>query len=113
MGVDPGKIIVDNYKVEVVRLADFMNEHSDMQFDLLKIDVEGHELQCLQGVFDGNKQIPIRYIQIESHNDDMYLNNDQDKIAQLLNENGFEEAARIKHAFGDFYEIIFENKNLK
>jgi hypothetical protein len=89
-----------------------------MFFDVLKIDVEGHELQSLQGLFNnsidiGSKTIPVRFIQIESHNDDMYVNrNQQQQIDKLLAENNFEAAAKIKHGFGDFYEIIYENKSL-
>jgi hypothetical protein len=55
--------------------------------------------------------LPIRFIQLESHNDDMYLSNNQyQDIETILNKNGFEKIAEIKHGFGDFAEIIFENK---
>jgi hypothetical protein len=69
-------------------------------------------LQCLQGLFVEDKTVlPIRFIQLESHNDDMYLSNNQyQDIETILNKNGFEKIAEIKHGFGDFAEIIFENK---
>ena len=112
LGVTKEKIIVDNYKVEVIRLIDFLIENKETKFDVLKIDVEGHELQCLQGLFIENSiPVSIRFIQLESHNDDMYLNNDQHKkIEELLMKNGFERVAEIKHGFGDFAEIMYENK---
>ena len=112
LGIPKEKIIVDSYKVNVIRLLDFLNENFNTFFDVLKIDVEGHELQCLEGLFCiENKSIPIKYIQLESHNDDMYINNNQqEKIEQLLMRNGFERVAEIKHGFGDFAEIIYENK---
>jgi hypothetical protein len=57
--------------------------------------------------------LPIRFIQLESHNDDMYLNNNQHKdIENILDKNGFEKIAEIKHGFGDFAELIFENKKI-
>ncbi len=112
LGVSKENIIVDNYKVEVIRLIDFLKEYPNKEFDVLKIDVEGHELQCLQGLFvNENEVIPIRFIQLESHNDDMYLANNQHlDIESILNKNGFEKVAEIKHGFGDFAEIIYENK---
>lgn len=113
LGVDKEKLIVDSYKVEVIKLSDFLKSAPDRYYDVLKIDAEGHELQCLQGLFDGSLRVfPIRYIQLESHNDDMYVSNNQhSEIEQLLNHNGFYKTAEIKHGFGDFAEIIFENKN--
>ena len=79
---------------------------------MLKIDVEGHELQVLEGLFSNGNQFKIRLIQLESHNDDMYLSNSKhEDIDQLLNKNGYLEIAKIKHGFGDFAEIIYENKD--
>lgn len=112
LGVSKEKIIVDKYKVDVIRLKDFINEYPNKFFDVLKIDVEGHELQCLEGLFDDEKEVlPIRFIQLESHNDDMYLSNNQHRdIEEILYKNRFEKVAEIKHGFGDFAEIIYENK---
>jgi FkbM family methyltransferase len=112
LGVNKENIIVANYKVNVIRLIDFLKENPNKEYDVLKIDVEGHELQCLQGLFmDKELSLPIRFIQLESHNDDMYLSNSQhNDIEAILNKNGFEKCAEIKHGFGDFLEIIFENK---
>ena len=112
LGVDKKALIVDSYSVEVTTLNLFLREHPGVYFDVIKIDVEGHEYQSLQGLFDGNeKDLPIRYIQIESHNDDMYLNISAKEITGLMGKNGFIEVARFKHGFGDFYEIVYENKN--
>ena len=78
LGVTKENIIVANYKVNVIRLVDFLKENPNIEYDVLKIDVEGHELQCLQGLFAEDKTVlPIRFIQLESHNDDMYLSNNQ------------------------------------
>ncbi len=112
LGVSKENIIVDKYKVNVIRLTDFINNNSNEKYDILKIDVEGHELQCLEGLFNEElKTVPIRYIQLERHDDDMYISNNQHhEIEGILNKNGFFKVAEIKHGFGDFAEIIYENK---
>ncbi|WP_317897502.1 FkbM family methyltransferase [Aurantibacillus circumpalustris] len=114
LGVEKKGLIKKSYEVKVKALGDFLAGKQNLFFDVLKIDVEGHEWQCLKGLFrKKNENYPIRFIQIESHNDDMYKNSNGDKVLGLLNENGFFEVARFKHGFGDFYEIIFENKKNK
>ncbi len=112
LGVTKESIIVDKYKVAVITLSEFLKSNENSSFDVLKIDVEGHELQVLEGLFSNENQFKIRLIQLESHNDDMYLSNSKHgDIDQLLNKNGYFEIAKIKHGFGDFAEIIYENKN--
>lgn len=113
LGISKENIIVDSYKVGVVRISDFLNDNSNTFFDVLKVDVEGHELQCLQGLFNKEEKVfPIKFIQLESHNDDMYINNNQhQEIEKMLFGNGFVQVASIKHGFGDFNEIIYKNKN--
>lgn len=110
LGVKKNNLIKDNYKVNVIRLFDFIKENPNKKYDILKIDVEGHELQCLQGLFESStKNIPIKFIQLESHNDDLYLsNNKHQDITNILEKNGYEKIKEIKHGFGDFSEIIFQ-----
>lgn len=114
LGVDGPGLIVDSYEVDVTTLTDFLNSKKDQFFDVLKIDVEGHELSVLKGLFsDISGRYPIRFIQLESHNDDMYVNNQQeDQIKNLLDQNGYKPVAKFKHGFGDFYEIVYENKSV-
>jgi FkbM family methyltransferase len=112
LGVTKESIIVDKYKVAVISLSEFLKSNESSSFDVLKIDVEGHELPVLEGLFSNENQFKIRLIQLESHNDDMYLSNSKhEDIDQLLNNNGFFEIAKIKHGFGDFAEIIYEYKD--
>lgn len=112
LGVTKESIIVDKYKVAVITLSEFFKSNDNSSFDVLKIDVEGHELQVLEGLFSNGNHYKIRLIQLESHNDDMYLSNSKhEDIDQLLNKNGYFEIAKIKHGFGDFAEIIYEYKN--
>jgi FkbM family methyltransferase len=114
LGVNPKNIIVDSYEVEVTTLDIFIKEHPTTFFDVLKIDVEGHELNCIKGLFSTQRsKYPIKYIQIERHNDDMYLNEGKfEEINILLLSQGYKHIAEFKHGFGDFYEIIYENINL-
>ncbi len=112
LGVAKENLTADIYKVDVIRLSDFLENQTSVFFDILKIDVEGHELQCLEGLFNQTLEtIPVRLIQLESHNDDMYMkHNQQQSIETLLYHQNFHKVAEIKHGFGDFVEIIYENK---
>lgn len=111
LGVKVEEIILDSYKVDVTTLKQFIDSKPEYFFDVLKIDVEGHEFQALSGIFNNdNKTIKIKFIQIESHHDDMYKSvKNHNEINNLLNANGFKEIHRIKHGFGNFYEIIYKN----
>jgi FkbM family methyltransferase len=111
LGVGIRDIIKDEYIVQVDTLSHFIQEINVPRIDLIKIDVEGHEYQCLEGLFQGEALYrKVRFIQIESHNDDMYQSvKSASEIADLLKKNGFYEVKRIKHAFGDFDEIIYAN----
>lgn len=115
LGVNPEEIIAARYVVEVTDLHSFISEHQLEKIDVLKIDVEGHEYQCLKGLFaSGKSACDIRFIQIESHNDDMYKNKQPDgTIEGLLAQNNFHEAIRIKHGLGDFHEIIYEHSSFR
>jgi len=114
LGVSPKKLVIESYAVDVITLSSFIKEKNITTIDLIKIDVEGHEYQCLLGLFTNNTIARgIKFIQIESHADDMYLNKKEEhEINQLLLKNGFEEFKKINHGFGDIYEIIYQNVNL-
>lgn len=113
LGVSKKHIIVDSYMVKTIRLIDHLKMNPHVFYDIIKIDVEGHELNCLQRLFNNNNiKLPIKFIQLESHNDDIYLNNkNKENIKTILKENGFNEVANIRHAFGDFNELIYKNIN--
>ena len=80
---------------------------------LIKIDVEGHEYECLKGLFNTPLNSNIHLIQLEHHNDDMYENSISfNQINDILNENNFELIERLNHAFGDFEDLLYKNKML-
>lgn len=113
LGVSPSDIITNQYEVEVIKINDFILNQNLTTVDVIKIDVEGHELHVLNGLFENKGSYQINYIQIESHEDDMYKNrNDFQSIPKILHENGFVEFKKIKHGFGDFYEVVYKNANL-
>ena len=113
LGVSPENIVNATYDVETTTLSHFINTTVDTPIDVLKIDVEGHEYPCLVGLFDQKLKVPIRYIQLEQHNDDMYANATSfAEIAKLLNRNGFKLKTTVKHGFGNLDEVVFENTTL-
>ena len=54
----------------------------------------------------------IKYIQIEEHNDDL-SSDKKDKIKVLLNKNGYKEKQKIKHGFGEIYDLIYKAEHYK
>jgi FkbM family methyltransferase len=80
-------------------------KHRDV--DLIKIDVEGHEYEVIQGAIRLLDEKKITYLQIEQHFDDLYENYFAN-IEEVLNSKGYFEIQRIRHSFGKFYDIIYE-----
>jgi FkbM family methyltransferase len=93
--------------VQIATLDKFMEEKQIGQVDILKIDVEGFELEVLSGARNALAKSKIRIIQIEKHTDDMR----EDKhpvIHELLFKYGYRQIQAIKHPFGSFYEILYQ-----
>jgi FkbM family methyltransferase len=110
LGVKPQKIISDSKPIECKTL-DYIIENcaSAKSIDLVKIDVEGHEIEVLKGL-SKDKSRYIKRIQLEFHFDDMYLNAIQlEDIIERMTELSFTEEFRYKHKFGNFIEIVFIN----
>ena len=110
LGVKKENIVKKSYPVLTRTLSQLIEEEKiEGPVDVLKIDTEGHEYYCLQGLFAGRGSEKVRLIQLENHNDDMYANRvGFGEINALLNKNHFAECARIPHGFGDFDEVIFQ-----
>ena len=108
IGTEKNKLIKRTYKVNVVRLNEFIISNlTDRIIDVIKIDVEGHEYKVLEGLF-GNHKSRVRFIQIEIHDDDLYENHNE-FIQNILKKNGFVEVSKVKHGFGNFYDLIYKN----
>jgi len=109
LGKDPSKLIAETYSTPVITLSKFLLTNEINMVDIIKIDVEGHELSVLNGLFNKNLSAKINYIQIENHEDDMYDLN-YNKIENILTSNNMEVFKKIKHGFGELYELIFKIK---
>lgn len=112
LGVTPKNIVAASYPIQVVNLSDFIAEHiGNKKIDLIKIDTEGHEYNCLVGLFSNYSNLPT-YIQLENHNDDMYINKREfSEIENILRSNNYQSHSKIKHMFGDFEEMIYVKSN--
>ena len=91
----------------VTTIDAFLNENKVKRIDILKIDVEGYELEVIQGaqqsLVDGN----VKIVQLERHADDMR----EDRypvIHDLLTSIGFVKLAEIKHPIGNFFEVLYQ-----
>tara|TARA_B110000027_G_scaffold94918_1_gene100182 strand:+ start:1722 stop:2117 length:396 start_codon:yes stop_codon:yes gene_type:complete len=107
LGVKPKNLIKQSYPVKVIQLADFINEHMvEATIDLIKIDVEGHELKVLKGLFYNPLRSRVKFIQVEVHNDDLYEGQIKNEIIDLLEFNNFSIYKEIKHGFGSFQTLF-------
>jgi len=102
------ELIQNRYEVEVISLSDFLDENNIKNIDVLKVDTEGHEYDCLLGLFHKKIDCKIDFIQLENHNDDMYLKKDENAINDLLEKNNYTIDARIRHGFGGIEELIYK-----
>ncbi len=112
LGVKPENIVSNKYQVNVITLNEFIRDNiPSASIDVLKIDTEGHEFYCLEGLFTGDAANRLQYIQIENHNDDMYKNRvPYDQIHALLNKNNFVEYKIVPHGFGNLDEVVYKRK---
>jgi FkbM family methyltransferase len=112
LGVPVEKIVKSSYPVKTITLAEFIQANVTTDIDILKIDTEGHEYACLLGLFKDKLNVHIKYLQLESHNDDMYeVSKSSNDIPVLLKQNKFELAKKISHSIGEFDELIYQYKS--
>ena len=91
-------------RVKVVKL-DSIKEFKKKKIDLVKIDVEGYEIEVLLGmekILDNTKMIMI-----EIHRSNMYLNYDSKKIEKFLKNKGFIVIKDFKFPFLNWSDKIF------
>ncbi len=91
-------------KVKVVRLDSF-KEFKKKKIDLIKIDVEGYEIEVLKGM--GKILKNTEMIMIEIHKSNMYLNYNPKKIETFLKSNGFKMIKDFKFPFLGWSDKIF------
>jgi FkbM family methyltransferase len=105
LGINPKKMY-KKIDVDVVTLDEFTSLHEIQAIDILKIDVEGGELQVLLGSRSIFQEGRVSIVQYESHDDDLRPSQ-QIQIETLLAGYGFVEYSNIKHSFGDFSDKIY------
>lgn len=111
LGIQPDEIVAQSYEVDVIDLSSFIEEKNIDFIDVIKIDVEGHEYPCLEGLFkSGVVNDKVRFIQLENHFDDMYSHSvPHEKINKLLADNNYQPVFRLKNKIGDYEEVIYES----
>ena len=104
-----GKLINKKIMVKQINLNKYLEKEDLKKIDLLKIDTEGYELEVLKGLKDLIKRVSI--ILFEHHYDNMIIKNYKfSDINQLLRNNGFKRAYKIKMPFRKTFEYIYIKK---
>ncbi len=105
------EMIVKKNKIRTLSLKKLLNKAKIKRVDLAKIDTEGHELQVLQGAGDFLKK-GIKYLIIEFHNSDIFLNYEPLEIDKYLKKNNFILKKTFKFPFTTWEDRIYLNKRL-
>ena len=98
--------ILESINTIVSTLDDFVAHLGIQQINILKIDVEGFELEVIKGAKDLLHTRKIQCIQLETHSDDQRVRTDQE-IERILIGYGFEKAKSIRHPYGNFYDRMY------
>jgi FkbM family methyltransferase len=93
-------------EVEIRTLDSIVKLNSIIEIDILKIDVEGAELQVLNGAIESLASKKIKIIQVEVHYDDLRVST-HEEIDALLNKFNYSKFDEIKHSFGNFSDVIY------
>ena len=91
----------------ITTLDNFVRENKVNMIDILKIDVEGFELNVIRGANVTLTQNKINILQIENQRNDM-RQNDYLAIDTFLKERHYCKVAEIRHPFGSFYELLYK-----
>jgi FkbM family methyltransferase len=103
--VSPNKMY-KTIQLHTQTLDKFCEEQKITEINLLKIDVEGHELQVLKGSMGLLAKGKIFMILIERHADGM-RKDDSKEIEKLLTNNYFTRVQELKHPIGNYYDDLW------
>ena len=98
------KDISNTIKVRSITLDMFLSD-KNIDADFVKIDVEGFEINVLNGFRDKIKK--TKYVMIEHHNDDLYLDIDKTAAHNFLLDNNFKLIKSIKFPFMNWEDRIY------
>ncbi len=90
----------------VTTIDTFLNDNNVELIDVLKIDVEGFELEVIRGAQHALRDGKVKVVQFERHADDMREDRNP-LIHDLLASIGFVKLAEIKHPIGNFFEVLY------
>jgi FkbM family methyltransferase len=93
-------------EVDVTTIDDFMLSQEINHIDLIKIDVEGGELQVLLGARNAFQRKMISIVQFEIHNNDLRASQKK-QIETFLFEQDFRYHSSVKHNFGNFSDVVY------
>jgi hypothetical protein len=105
LGINPKKMYTE-VQVEVRTLDSVISENRIEKISLLKIYVEGAELDVLLGAQNSLKQEIFEVIEVEVHDNGLRESN-LETINNLLFACNYQQFAAIKHSFGNFNELIY------
>ena len=105
------QMIQKKITIKALSLKSIVKKEKIKKIDLVKIDTEGHELQVLQGAGDFLRK-GIKYMIIEFHNSDIFLNYNPIEIEKYLKKNGFILKKKFKFPFTTWEDRIYLNKRI-
>jgi len=85
----------------------FVSENKIHRIDIMKIDIEGYELQAILGAEKVLRERKVSIIQFERHGDDM-REDSFTAIHEFLSSLHFKKVFEIKHSFGNFFDIVYK-----
>ena len=106
------EMIKKKITIKALSLKNIINKEKIKKIDLVKIDTEGHELQVLQGAGNFLKK-GVKYLIIEFHNSNIFLNYNPVEIEKHLKKNGFILKKRFKFPFTTWEDRIYFNNKIK
>ena len=109
-GGNINEMILKKRRIKSLKLIDIIKNKKIKKIDLLKVDTEGHELQVLKGI-GVYLRTNIKFILIELHNSDIFLDYDAIKIHKYLKKNNFLLKKTFKFPFTTWEDRIYLNKN--
>ena len=98
---------IDEEKVNVIKLDDFCDDYKISNIDLLKIDTEGHEKQVLEGALNLIKEKKIKYILLEFHLSNMFINYSVNDLENFLDNCNFKLLKKYKFPFIPIEDRIY------
>lgn len=93
--------------IHVTTVDIFLNANKVEHIDILKIDVEGFELEVIRGAQNALRDGKVKIVQLERHADDMREDRNP-VIHDFLVSIGFVKFAEIEHPIGNYSEVLYQ-----